>query len=71
MQTLRFTYTTDSDSSFELELTSEDERLTGSDLILMGKYIRLLFATIRKIGEINSSPDIDSLIDDLMRGDDA
>lgn len=71
MQTLRFTYTTDSDSTFHLELTSEDERLTGSDLILMGKYIRLLFATIRKISEINSSPDIDSLIDDLMRGDDA
>ena len=71
MQTLRFTYTTDSASTFHLELTSEDERLTGSDLILMGKYIRLLFATIRKIGEINSSTDIDSLIDDLMRGDDA
>lgn len=71
MQTLTFTYSTDGASSFQLDLTSAGNRITGSDLILMGKYIQLLFATIRQITEINKTEadDIDELIRKLMHGD--
>lgn len=70
MQTLTFTYITDGASSFKLDLTSVGNRITGSDLILMGKYIQLLFATIRQITEINKTDadDIDELIRKLMNG---
>lgn len=71
MQTLKFSYKTDSESSFHIELTSEGERLTGSDLVLMGKYIHLLFITIRQIGNVSNSPDIDAMIRDLMRGEES
>lgn len=71
MQTLRFSYTSDNASSFTLELTSEGNRASGNDLVLMGKYIRLLFATIRQIGDINhSNLDVDELIRRIMEGGD-
>ena len=67
MQTLSFTYSTDGVSMFKLDLTPEGNRITGNDLILMGKYIQLLFATIRQIGDVtNSNVDIDELIRKLM-----
>lgn len=72
MQTLRFTYRM-AESSFDLELESEGDRLTGSDLVLMGKYIHLLFITIRQIGATNSNipvTDIDAMIRELMGGED-
>lgn len=70
MQTLTFTYSTDGASSFKLEINSVGSRITGGDLILMGKYIQLLFATIRQITEINKTEaeDIDELIRKLMNG---
>jgi hypothetical protein len=71
VQTLKFTYSSDNSSSFTIELTSEGSRITGSDLVLMGKYIRLLFATIRQIGEFNGSTlDVDEIIRKIMNGDD-
>lgn len=71
MQTIKFTYSTDGVSSFELELHSAGERITGSDLVLMGKYIQLLFATIRQVGAIGtvSNVDIDAMIRELMKGE--
>lgn len=71
MQKLKFAYKTDGVSQFELTLTPEGNRITGSDLVLMGKAIQVLFATIRQIGNINSSSnvDIDEMIRDLMKGD--
>lgn len=71
MQTLKFVYHPDNGSSFCLELISEGNRIKGSDLVLMGKYIQLLFATIRQIGDFNNSKvDVDELINKLMNGDD-
>jgi hypothetical protein len=69
MQTIGFNYKT-GEASFHLDLCSDGERITGSDLVTMGKYIRVLFATIRVIGIDNgSSIDVDAMLRELMGED--
>ena len=70
MQSLKFEYTTDGVSRFELELYSDGERMTRQDLMLMGDYIHLLFLTLRRVGNVSSGVDVEAMIRDLMRGDD-
>lgn len=70
MQKLTFDYSSDGVSHFNLELHSDGQRLTRSDLILMGDYIHLLFLTLRRLGNVNSGVDIEAMIRDLMKGDD-
>lgn len=72
MQELKFSYSAGSGSHFDLALTSEGDRITSSDIVMMGSYIHLLFLTIRRIGAVaeKSSYDVDEMIRNLMNQDD-
>lgn len=72
MQELQFSYSSDGLAHFDLALTSEGDRITNSDIVMMGNYIHLLFLTIRRIGVVteNTSCDVDEMIRNLMNHDD-
>lgn len=64
VQELKFRYSLDGVSSFELTLTSE--RLDRKDMALMGKYMDLLFGVIRNNGGVGPKVDIDDIIRGIM-----
>ena len=69
MKRLDFSYVLDEGSRFELALTS-DEEMTPASVALMATYICMFFLALKKIPGIDMGHvDVETLIRDLMKGE--